>query len=482
MAMDSRLRISYSRRLYLWFLLFLWTMTGGFTILQYDRERDFKAELLNVRLQAFNAELMKMLSDGIPLENALAITAPPSDSLRVTVIDRRGIVSYDNTLDSLPPGNHLGREEICAAMAEGHGYTVRRHSESVGGDYFYSATAGDSLIVRSALPYGMSLVDVLAVDKGFLWYMFAITLVLSVVGYFAMRRLGRNIRRLRRFARDAERGEPVYASQPFPHDELGDISNDIVRMYARLQQALVERDREHRAALHEEREKIRIKKQLTNNINHELKTPIASIQVCIETMMAHPNLDNARRADFLQRCHDNCGRLQRLIADISSLTRMEDGAAHVEMTPVDLDKTIAEAIETVAPVAQSKGMEINYTAGETPLTVRGNPGLLESVFVNLLDNAVAYSGGTQVNVRLDSVTPEGYTFSVCDDGTGVPAEALPHLFERFYRIDKGRSRAMGGTGLGLAIVKNAVALHGGEISVRNRPGGGLLFTFSIARG
>lgn len=113
---------------------------------------------------------------------------------------------------------------------------------------------------------------------------------------------------------------------------------------------------------------------------------------------------------------------------------------------------------------------------------RGNQRLLESVFVNLLDNAVAYSGGTQVNLRLDSVTPDAYIFSVWDDGSGVPAEALPHLFERFYRIDKGRSRALGGTGLGLAIVKNAVMLHGGEISVHNRPDGGLQFTFSIMRG
>lgn len=480
--MDSRIRISYTRRLYLWFLLFLWAMMGGFTILQYDRERDFKAELLNVRLQAVNAELIELLSDSVPQENALAMVALPSDSLRITIIDRLGRVSYDNSLDSLPTGNHLGRNEISAALRDGHGYTVRRHSESAGGDYFYSATAGDSLIVRSALPYGLSLTDVLAVDKGFLWYMFAISLLLSVAGYFVMRRLGHNIRRLRRFARDAERGEAVYDSQPFPHDELGDISNDIVRMYAKLQRALVERDREHRAALHEEREKIRIKKQLTNNINHELKTPIASIQVCLETMMAHPDLDTARRADFLQRCHDNCGRLQRLIADISSLTRMEDGASHVEMAPVDLDQIIAEAIETVTHMAQSKGMDINYTPSPRPLMTRGNQRLLESVFVNLLDNAVAYSGGTQVNLRLDSVTPDAYIFSVWDDGSGVPAEALPHLFERFYRIDKGRSRALGGTGLGLAIVKNAVMLHGGEISVHNRPDGGLQFTFSIMRG
>lgn len=117
-----------------------------------------------------------------------------------------------------------------------------------------------------------------------------VTVLMCIIGYFVTRRVGLHISRLRLFAEKAERGERIYDTEPFPHDELGDISNHIVRLYARLQQAITDRDREHRSALHEEQEKIRIKKQLTNNINHELKTPVAAMQVCLETLIDHPDL------------------------------------------------------------------------------------------------------------------------------------------------------------------------------------------------
>lgn len=132
---------------------------------------------------------------------------------------------------------------------------------------------GDGIIVRSAVPYSVSLREVLAADWEFLWFMLGVTLLMSIAAYFTTRRLGHNITRLNEFAERAERGERIDERETFPHDELGDISNHIIRLYARLQRTTADRDREHALALHEEQEKIRIKKQLTNNINHELKTP-----------------------------------------------------------------------------------------------------------------------------------------------------------------------------------------------------------------
>ena len=116
-----------------------------------------------------------------------------------------------------------------------------------------------------------------------------------------------------------------------------------------------------------------------------------------------------------------------------------------------------------------------------PLEMSGNPSLLEAIFSNLIDNAIAYSGGTTVKIALISEDERKIVVNVADDGSGVAAEHLPRLFERFYRIDKGRSRAAGGTGLGLSIVKNAVALHGGTITAENASTGGLCFRITLSR-
>ena len=115
------------------------------------------------------------------------------------------------------------------------------------------------------------------------------------------------------------------------------------------------------------------------------------------------------------------------------------------------------------------------------LPLKGNPSLLESIFHNLMTNSIHYSGGRDVMIKLKDVSPDYYVFTFADNGVGVDPEHLPRLFERFYRVDTGRSRAKGGTGLGLSIVKNAVAFHQGTITVRNREGGGLEFEFSLAK-
>lgn len=218
----------------------------------------------------------------------------------------------------------------------------------------------------------------------------------------------------------------------------------------------------------QERDKIRIKKQLTNNINHELKTPVASIKICAELLRDHPGLPVDKRAEFINRICENSDRLVALLDDVASITRMDDGATVIPKDKVNL----REVVEHVAASSRlHTDMQISVNVAD--VVVDGNKGLLESLFRNLLDNAIAYSGGSEINIYGD----ENANFSVSDNGCGIPEEHLPHIFERFYRIDKGRSREKGGTGLGLAIVKNAVAIHGGSITVRNDDG--LRFDFNL---
>ena len=406
---------------------------------------------------------------------------PELPGLRVSIISPEGDVVYDNSLDPSLAVNHLDRTEIDMAKRYGEGYIVRRHSESTGTNYFYSATKGrDGYIVRSAVPYSVSLIELLRADMGFIWIMGGITMIMCVLGYFATRRIGLHILRLNSFAEKAERGERIYDCAPFPNDELGSISNHIVRLYADLQQAISDRDREHQTALYEQREKERIKKQLTNNINHELKTPITSIQVCLEILLSRDDIDGEKRREFLCRCMTNVERLRHLLSDVSQLTRMDDAPASIVKEHTDLASVISDAVTDCEPSAQVNGMVIDNEI-KCPLPVYGNVSLLTSVFHNLIDNAIAYSGGTRVTIRLVSNDAEKTVITVADDGVGVTAEHLPRLFERFYRVDKGRSRAAGGTGLGLSIVKNAVMLHGGIITVENLTAGGLIFTITFRK-
>ena len=478
MAMDSKHNgLAYHHKLFFLLILFSWTLAGGCLIFQHKRETYFKAEQLNMRLQLFNRQLTDALHEGIRPETFMANTELPFSDLRVSIIDRSGHVAFDNTLDSLPSSNHLTRKEITDAMANGTGYAVRRHSQSNDETYFYSALSDNGIIVRSAVPYStVSIAELLDADKGFIWFVSELTLLLSVAAYFATRRLGHNITRLNNFARKAEQGERIWADEPFPNDELGEISSHIIRLYARMQQVVAERDRQHRLALHEEQEKIRIKKQLTNNINHELKTPVAAIQVCLETLLTHPDLPEEKRMDFLHKCLTNSERLCALLNDVATITRMDDGGTLITMEWLNLS-TLVRTVLTDTP---ANGFTVYCTLPDE-LDIYGNADMLSSVFRNLTDNAVAYSDGNRIDIELIDNTERYYRIRFADNGTGVDEKHLPHLFERFYRIDKGRSRRLGGTGLGLAIVKNAILMHGGNISVANRPEGGLAFEFTLRK-
>ena len=478
--MASKYKISFPGRIFALLLSTIIIMVVCFMGFQYGREKQYKAERFDAELQQYNRHLLDAIESGQPLAEVIASTHKPMPDMRLSVIDSTGAIIYDSSLDRLPQDNHLQRPEIAAAMQSGHGCSIARQSASTGATYFYTATKGQSVVIRSAVPYSVGLSDVLAADRTFLWFMLTVAIVVSLIGYFAARRIGQTIARLNRFALQAESGEQVYNTEAFPHDELGDIAGHIVRLYVKLQQSNADRDQQHRLAMHQEQEKIRIKKELTNNINHELKTPVAAMSVCLETLEAHPELSPEQRGEFLKRCVQNCRRLDSLLRDVSIITRMDDGPTAITREPVDLAEIIREAVTDCTLQAEKRGLKIvNRVAG--PLPMDGNAALLSSVFRNLIDNAAAYSGGTVVEIKQTMLSDQTIALTVADDGVGVPEEHLQRIFERFYRIDKGRSRAAGGTGLGLSIVRNAIVMHGGSITAENRPTGGLLLRITLQR-
>lgn len=219
-----------------------------------------------------------------------------------------------------------------------------------------------------------------------------------------------------------------------------------------------------------------MRRQLTHNIAHELKTPVASILGYTETLLDHPNIDEKTRHLFISRTQTQAQRLTALLQDISTLNRM-DYAPHVlEKENINVSILVSEIAQETSLALSHRKMTLHNCLPEN-IWVYGNPSLLYSIFRNLFDNAINYAG-ENTTIKISAHKQEPYwKFTFHDNGQGIAAEHLPRIFERFYRIDKGRSRSMGGTGLGLAIVKNAVLMHGGNISVESN--NGLTFTFSL---
>ena len=459
-------------------LVFTCTLLLSFVGFQYYREKQYRSEVLNAQLQVFNRQLIGTIENNLPFEDYIASHESPFDELRISVITLSGEVVYDNTLQYSTLDNHSGRPEIAQAMKDGSAYRIGRHSASDGREYFYSATCGDHVLVRTAMPYTASLRELLRTDWSFLGILIAISIVMNIVGYFVTRRLGRNIERLNRFAAKAEKGESFDEEEQFSSDELGSISNHIVRLYGRWQQTIRDRDIAHETSLRQEQEKIRIKRQLTNNINHELKTPVASIQVCLETLLSGMDLSEEKRQELIERCYTHNERLRRLLGDVSLITRMEDGSQLISRELVDINGIIAEIGDEleIMPDDERFALHVDF---DSPVLVNGNLSLIASIFRNLTENALAYSGGRNIYISLVENNDDYCRILFEDDGCGVGQEQLARLFERFYRVDKGRSRQMGGTGLGLSIVKHAVQFHGGSICVENRPSGGLRFEFTL---
>ncbi len=255
----------------------------------------------------------------------------------------------------------------------------------------------------------------------------------------------------------------------------------VARLYTSLREAALRAEIEHSAAKRQKSDKIRLKRQLTNNINHELKTPICSILGYQEMILGNEDLDIATIRSFVKKSYDQAERLRRLMMDLSTITRIEEAAVMIERESVNLTNMVEELIDDILPQADNNNIEVVNKVTHSNYIINGNSMLVYSIFRNLVDNAIAYSGGRRVTIALTGEDSSHYHFSICDNGIGVEDKHLPHLFERFYRVDKGRSRKAGGTGLGLSIVKNAVLFHNGTIKAQRAKSGGLEFVFSLGK-
>ena len=581
--------LSFSQKLFLSVIALFMAFAACFIAYQYQREKEYKIELLHTQLQDYNVRLHEKFDTLTDSKEQVKkyIREHTMPDLRITIIDLNGKVIFDSYKPNYTQlENHLNRKEVRKAVQNGNGFDVRRTSETTGLPYFYSATAFDDYIIRSALPYNVSLTNNLEADSHYIWFTLIIMLILIVIFYKFTNKLGTSVSQLREFAMRADRNEPIDTEMQytFPHNELGEISQHIIQIYKRLHETkealYIEREKliTHLQTSHEglgvfnrdkkeilvnnlftqysnlisdsnlqtaeevfginelqpvidfinqmqqrpvgnnekrmsitlnkngrtfiveciifqdlsfeisindvtqEEEQVRLKRQLTQNIAHELKTPVSSIQGYLETIVSNDNIPREKMNIFLQRCYAQSNRLSRLLRDISVLTRMDEVVNMIDMEKVDLSVLVSNIINEVSLETEEKHITVVNSLKKN-MQLRGNYSLLYSIFRNLMDNAIAYAGSNiSIHINCFREDENFYYFSFADSGIGVSPEHLNRLFERFYRVDKGRSRKLGGTGLGLAIVKNAVIIHGGSISAKNNNGGGLEFVFTLAKG
>jgi two-component system phosphate regulon sensor histidine kinase PhoR len=221
----------------------------------------------------------------------------------------------------------------------------------------------------------------------------------------------------------------------------------------------------------------RIRKDFVANVSHELRTPLAAISGYAETLLEGGLEDRENSRRFAEIILNKARQLTNIVSDLLVLSTLESGKPPVP-EPISLRESVESALRTVEPVARSRGINVVFKSAED-LDVLGHEVRLEQVFVNLLDNAIKFNrpdGEVRVEIALEGGRA---VVHVRDTGLGIPSRDLPRIFERFYRVDKARSRATGGTGLGLAIVKHAVEQMGGSVSVESRLGQGSVFTVAL---
>ena len=253
------------------------------------------------------------------------------------------------------------------------------------------------------------------------------------------------------------------------------------RLIRRLQDLASSLEQSRQQIIQEQQRNRQLKQEMTSNIAHELKTPVSSIRGYLEILLGDKPVEESKKQFFLERCYSQTLRLSDLINDVSVINKLEESSDLFPKEEISVAEIADEAVLELEEQCRSHSIVVH---NELPrqMIVIGNHSLIYSIFRNLLDNSIAYAGdGIEVGIDCYKKDDEKYYIRFYDTGAGVDSSYLPKLFDRFLRIDEGRSRKSGGTGLGLSIVKHAVLFHGGDIYVRNRDGGGLEFFFSLKK-
>jgi len=225
----------------------------------------------------------------------------------------------------------------------------------------------------------------------------------------------------------------------------------------------------------------RVRQDFVANVSHELRTPLTAIKGYVEALRDGGLQDPVQADQFFQVIQRHSERMDKIVSDLLLLSEMESPDRGLQKESLNLPEVIQTAVEAVGSMAEGKRQKIQFQAAEGLIPIRADSQKIHQVMINLLHNAISYTPEEGVIKVEAAPVPDGVEVSVTDNGIGISPGDLARIFERFYRVDKGRSRELGGTGLGLSIVKHIVEAHGGYVRVESKPGKGSRFTFFLPR-
>lgn len=360
------------------------------------------------------------------------------DGLRITLVNEAGEVLYDSQEDEAGMENHKARPEIALAFSEGEGRGMRRSATSLKHSFYYATLLSDGNVLR----VGKTSDSIYHLRLRMMFLIAAVgVVVFAVCVFFAKRLTKRIVAPIEKLASNitlVDEGEVYEEMQPFVatiKQQHIDILN-----HAKLRQ------------------------EFTANVSHELKTPLTAISGYAE-LIASGMTNETDTKHFADEIHRGAERLQRLINDILKLSELDDESLKLEFEPLDLYELGRNCMAQMQLPAQKH--EVAIALEGEPTVINGSKTLLEELFYNLCSNAVRYNrpGGTVTMwIGMENSRP---VFCIKDTGIGIPKEHQERIFERFYRVDKSRSKSTGGTGLGLAIVKHIVAQHDAQLELKS---------------
>jgi two-component system phosphate regulon sensor histidine kinase PhoR len=393
---------------------------------------------------------------------------------RLTVVRSDGTVTADSEADPAAMENHRTREELIPAFRGAVGWSERR-SATVGLSFLYVAAPWPGGAIRIAVP--LSRINQQAsMIRGRIVVSTAIAF-LPALGLAALlaRAISRRFGQITAHASELAKGNFRARLPETGGSEFGQLVRTMNETAGNLQHTVAQLERDHA-----ELERVeRVRKDFIINVSHELRTPLASIQGYTETLMDGALNDPNHNMRFLSIIRHNAERLARLTEDLLTLSRVEQKRQKFELETHFIDDLLRDAIDLMRPIAEKADITLVREPDPAEATVHCDSEAVSQILSNLLDNAVKYTppgGRITVGARTGGEFVEVY---VRDTGVGIPAEDLPRLFERFYRVDKARSRELGGTGLGLSIVKHLVAAQGGVTRVESTVNQGSTFFFTL---
>ncbi|MBQ3513340.1 MAG: two-component sensor histidine kinase [Lachnospiraceae bacterium] len=365
------------------------------------------------------------------------------EELRITWIDKDGTVLFDNDADVGIMDNHASRPEVEEALRDGIGEAIRNSDTMNINTYYYALRLEDGTVIRVAKEAGNLWSMLESVIPLILLVIVVMVLVCVVISNLVTRKLIQPIKLLA--------------------NNLDDYSQ--VAVYKELVPFVTTIRSQHENIL----EAAKMRQDFTANVSHELKTPITAIAGYAE-LIENKMVNEEKTIEFAKEIRQNSGRLVSLINDIINLSELDRMEGHIQMETVNLFEVALECTKTLSINAGKKA--IHFSCIGQQCEIRGNRDLISELIMNLCENAIRYNkknGSVTLEVGREENCP---TLTVSDTGIGIPKEHQERIFERFYRVDKSRSKETGGTGLGLAIVKHIVAIHDARISLESEEGVG----------